>query len=487
MDRSSPKAGATGFAVGASVAASLIAVASFVVVNLDYDGEGSGSVAAGGEPVAVELSEFALDPDPITVPEGGSLSLSNTGSMVHNVEVLDQSFRSPDVAAGASGSLDLSGLAAGSYTIFCNIPGHRQSGMEATLVVGAAGAATETAAGGHEGHGAAFDWAAADEAMVANTDEYVQAVVDSLSREGGVPAGVATEGRGNEVLEPTIGADGAKEFELTASIIDWEVEPGKVVEAWAYNEQLPGPQIKVEPGDLVRVTLHNELPAATDIHWHGISTPFRTDGVAPITQPMVEPGESYTYEFQAPERPELGMYHPHNHGQVAVVNGMFAVFQVGDLPLPAGGTIGGIEVPAGIVPAQEIPMVVNDAGTVGLSLNGKAFPATAPIVTRVGDWTLLHYYNEGLTAHPMHLHHMPQLVVAKDGFPLDAPYWADTVNVAPGERYSVLVHTDEDDVDLADPADPGPGIWAFHCHILTHAEDDEGLFGMVTAWVVLPA
>jgi manganese oxidase len=63
-------------------------------------------------------------------------------------------------------------------------------------------------------------------------------------------------------------------------------------------------------------------------------------------------------------------------------------------------------------------------------------------------------------------------VVGKDGFPLDQPYWADTVNVAPGERYSVLVEAEE------------VGVWAFHCHILTHAESDEGMYGMVTAFIV---
>jgi manganese oxidase len=117
-------------------------------------------------------------------------------------------------------------------------------------------------------------------------------------------------------------------------------------------------------------------------------------------------------------------------------------------------------------------MVVNDAGTIGMSINGKSFPATEPIVAEVGDQILIHYYNEGLQIHPMHLHGMPQLVVAKDGFPLDQPYWSDTVNVAPGERFSVLVEAEE------------AGVWAFHCHILTHAESDEGMYGMVTALIV---
>ncbi len=107
-----------------------------------------------------------------------------------------------------------------------------------------------------------------------------------------------------------------------------------------------------------------------------------------------------------------------------------------------------------------------------LALNGKAFPETAPIGAKPGDWILIHYYNEGLVGHPMHLHRQPQLVIAKDGFPLDSPYQMDTLWVGPGERYSVLVHATE------------PGVWAFHCHILNHAENDQGLFGMVTAMVV---
>jgi len=119
-------------------------------------------------------------------------------------------------------------------------------------------------------------------------------------------------------------------------------------------------------------------------------------------------------------------------------------------------------------------MVLNDAGTIGLSLNGKAFPATGAVVAKPGDAVLVHYYNEGLQIHPMHLHHLLQLVVAKDGVPLDQPYYADTVLVGPGERYSVLVMPTAADI----------GAWAWHCHIVSHAESDKGLTGMVTAFVV---
>ena len=74
--------------------------------------------------------------------------------------------------------------------------------------------------------------------------------------------------------------------------------------------------------------------------------------------------------------------------------------------------------------------------------------------------------------HPMHMHQPSGLVYAKDGIPLEAPYYADTINVGPGERYTVL-YTAKD-----------PGVWAWHCHILTHAETSTGMTGMVTALIV---
>lgn len=117
-------------------------------------------------------------------------------------------------------------------------------------------------------------------------------------------------------------------------------------------------------------------------------------------------------------------------------------------------------------------MVLNDAGVIGLSLNGHAFPMTEPIVAPKDTYVMLHYYNEGLVGHPMHLHRQPHIVIAKDGFALNSPYQVDTLWVSPGERYTVLIKAAE------------VGTWAFHCHILNHAEGNDGLLGMVTAMVV---
>ena len=116
-------------------------------------------------------------------------------------------------------------------------------------------------------------------------------------------------------------------------------------------------------------------------------------------------------------------------------------------------------------------MVLND-GPLGFTINGKGFPATEPIVANEGDLVRIRYMNEGLQIHPMHLHGMPQRVIARDGHILDQPYTEDTVLVAPGQRVDVLVEASE------------LGAWAFHCHILTHAEGPHGMFGMVTALLV---
>jgi FtsP/CotA-like multicopper oxidase with cupredoxin domain len=114
------------------------------------------------------------------------------------------------------------------------------------------------------------------------------------------------------------------------------------------------------------------------------------------------------------------------------------------------------------VAEQEVVMVLNDSGTIGLSLNGKSFPATSPYSLAVGESMVVHYYNEGNMTHPMHLHQPAGLVVAKDGIMLESPFWAETV-----------VYTPKD-----------AGVWAWHCHILTHAETPEGMRYMVTALIV---
>jgi manganese oxidase len=116
-------------------------------------------------------------------------------------------------------------------------------------------------------------------------------------------------------------------------------------------------------------------------------------------------------------------------------------------------------------------MVLND-GVHGYTINGKGFPATEPIKAKLGQKVRVRFMNEGMMIHPMHLHGMPMTVIDKDGWAQPAPWQCDTLNIAPGERWDVVIDCDN------------PGVWAFHCHILPHAEAEHGMFGMVTALIV---
>jgi FtsP/CotA-like multicopper oxidase with cupredoxin domain/plastocyanin len=452
------------FAAFTSVAAFLLAALGLVAVVATG---GSSATTAGAEPVAVTLSEFKITPSTISAPAGPvKLKVANTGSVAHNLTIAALNKKTADLNAGATDTLDLGTLKEGTYEVICNVPGHADSGMKATLVVGGSSSgesASGASAATHAAH-SDTDYAAMDQKM----KDGMAKGLETFTKGG------ATKGVGNQKLAPTIEADGTKVFTLESAIIDWETAPGTTVKAWAYNGMVPGPWIRTEPGDRVKVVLTNKLPVSTDIHFHGVSTPFKQDGIAPLTQDYINPGQTYTYQWTNPNHTELGMYHAHDHGATAVLNGMFAVFQVGDVPLPAAQRIAPFDVPAIGKPTYEKVTVLNDAGVIGLTLNGKSFPATEPVVMNPGESLLMHYYNEGLMAHPMHLHHVYQLVVAKDGLPLAQPYWADTLNIAPGERYSVLVMPKTEDI----------GVWAWHCHILNHAENDNGLFGMVTALIV---
>ena len=86
-------------------------------------------------------------------------------------------------------------------------------------------------------------------------------------------------------------------------------------------------------GDKVEVRVQNDLPIATDVHWHGVNVDNPNDGVAPLTQDLIEPGTTYTYSFTTDEQ-AVAMYHPHAHGHMLLPDGMFGAILVGDVRLP---------------------------------------------------------------------------------------------------------------------------------------------------------
>ena len=429
--------GGSGYKIGGilggifGLAALLISV---VALNASSDDGGSKNAeSAAPQTIEVELGDFYIKPPNLTVASGTEVTLKvhNAGAIDHDLSV-EGGPKTPLIPSGETVALSL-GAVDGAKSLLCSVPGHKEAGMAAALTIGAAG--------GHapEAVATAMSHEEMDKSYMAGVKAY--------------PA--ATKGQGNQPLAPKV-VDGVKVFELTAAEIDWEVAPGEVKKGMAYNGMIPGPAIHAALGDRVRIVLHNQLKESTAIHFHGVLVPNSQDGVPGITQPLVQPGETYTYEFVV-RNAGSHMYHSHMNATAQVTAGLLGAFI--------------IDGPAEPRAAHDEIMVLND-GPLGYTINGKGFPATQPLVAKQGEVIRVRYMNEGLQIHPMHLHGMTQTVIALDGNPVPQPYLQDTILVAPGQRVDVLVTASE------------VGTWAFHCHVLSHAENEQGMFGMVTALVV---
>lgn len=269
---------------------------------------------------------------------------------------------------------------------------------------------------------------------------------------------------GTQPLAPRTQGD-AKVFDMTIEEISHRIDAVKPsLKALGYNGTWPGPTLRVTEGDLVRATFRNELPETTGVHFHGQRLPNSMDGVPQITQDPIRPGASFTYEFVART---IGshMYHSHHNATDQVGRGLLGAFIV-DPKDPAERP----ENQYGV--SQDIIWISNDT-LGGFTINGRGFPATKPITAKLGERVYIRFMNEGVMMHPWHLHGVPMRIVARDGYPLDsAAFTCDTLGVNPGERWDAVVECDE------------PGVWAFHCHVLPHAEGRHGMFGMVTALIV---
>jgi plastocyanin len=269
-----------------------------------------------------------------------------------------------------------------------------------------------------------------------------------------------------------------REFTLTASQIDWELQPGVHVKAWAYNGQVPGPEIRVREGDHVRITLINHLPVGTTIHWHGVNVPPDMDGPAGLNQAPVEPGQTFVYDFIATPA-GTRWYHSHTDVATQVMLGLYGAFIVE----PKTGAVHydreytyllaewdnelTPEVATGAAPRgpRDSTLRGGEFGTDEFLMDGKMDEAIPPIVVKEGDRVLVRLINAGTMAHPIHLHGHSFKIVATDGNPVPeaAQLTKDTVLVAPGERYDIVFEANN------------PGVWMVHCHIENHAAN-----GMMT-------
>src|SRR5215831_6955794 len=119
------------------------------------------------------------------------------------------------------------------------------------------------------------------------------------------------------------------EVNLEAKPVELEILPGKKTTVWTYNGQLPGPLLRAQVGDRVIVHFKNSLPVATTIHWHGLRISNDMDGAPGVTQPPIEPGAEFRYEFVLRDAGTY-WYHPHVDSAAQVGRGLYGPIVVED-------------------------------------------------------------------------------------------------------------------------------------------------------------
>jgi len=137
---------------------------------------------------------------------------------------------------------------------------------------------------------------------------------------------------------------GAEVRDVTLTAAPTEVDlGGRTVSTWAFNGKVPGPTIRANAGDVVKATVVNNLPDPLTVHWHGLALRNDMDGVPDLTQEAIEPGDSFAYEFTAPD-PGTYFYHPHTGTQLD--RGLYGALIVDD--------------PAQARPVKDIPILLDD-------------------------------------------------------------------------------------------------------------------------------
>ncbi len=261
--------------------------------------------------------------------------------------------------------------------------------------------------------------------------------------------------------------DGVKVGHLVAEEVRHEFAPGLVGRLWGYNGQAHGPTIEAVEGDRVRIYVTNHLPESTSIHWHGIHVPNGMDGVGGLTQRAIEPGETFKYEFTLAQHGTF-LYHPHQDEMTQMALGLMGLFVIH----PRGGARPPPDRDFAILLSEWAmrpgalrpdPNEMTDFNVA--TFNAKVFPATAPLVAKVGDRVRIRIGNLGATDHhPIHLHGISFRVVETDGGEIpEAGQWPESTVLVPvgSTRTIEFVAT-------------APGDWALHCHMTHHTMNQMG-------------
>ncbi len=245
--------------------------------------------------------------------------------------------------------------------------------------------------------------------------------------------------------------------EKAISLMD---DPKKAVTVWAYGLEgqeatVPGPVIRVQVGDLVRVHFKNTHTLPHTIHFHG-THPFVMDGNGQRAlgkEQLQMPGETHTYEFVGAD-PGYFLYHCHFDTPNHLDHGMYGLFVVED--------------PAWPMVDRELVTFWDEWDADGNgeedthTINTRSYPDVNPIRLAVGERVRLILANIGYDVHTPHLHgHVWEVLDPGNLRRVLSTNPNGVLSVAPAEVKVVEFTTSSE------------GTWLFHCHVLPHVNDQQ--------------
>jgi FtsP/CotA-like multicopper oxidase with cupredoxin domain len=238
--------------------------------------------------------------------------------------------------------------------------------------------------------------------------------------------------------------DGRLEVRLEAAVGTHEVA-GRQATTLGYNGGVPGPTLRLRPGDTLRVELVNRLEEVTNLHVHGLHVSPEGNGDNVFL--AIEPGETQQYEYTLPENhpPGVYWYHPHHHGTVAgqVFGGLYGaiiveeadaipvdqerVLVVSDMTLDSSGSL--------VTPSTMEQMMGREGELV--LVNGQAAPRLEGRAGQRERWRIVNACASRYLA--LTLDGQDARVVGRDTGRLVAPVPLDEVVLAPGNRLDLVV------------------------------------------------
>jgi FtsP/CotA-like multicopper oxidase with cupredoxin domain len=251
---------------------------------------------------------------------------------------------------------------------------------------------------------------------------------------------------------PVFAADPEKlDYELTAANADVQLvgDPFAKTEIWGFNNQSPGPLLRFRQGVSTSIKVKNELEQPITVHWHGLRIPNPMDGVPMLTQPPIQKGEEFLYEFTPPD---AGTYWYHSHLNTAeqVDRGLYGPIIIEEKEAPPVDRDEvwvlddwRLDKQAKITGDYDNQRDLARAGRLGntVTINGK-IPKSFRV--RSGErirLRLINAANARIFALRFQAHHT--LVIARDGQPLEPYEPGGPVVIGPAQRFDLILDMTE--------------------------------------------